>query len=797
MDYVLFVLALPLFLISLSLTVGRRRHFQVALAPEAVASAWFDGRLLPWLFVAGLFLAVFLGFDQVPGGANLVRLIALSRYGVLTGLLLAGFVPLALLAAPSLLANLLVLRSPRQLFHVAWIAVLVGTMVVVVCRVEELNAPRRYGTTELDLPLVPRGLARDAALLLLCLPVPLACLRFSREAYLPPGGWHKGPWLVGGLGGLAVGITLVILATTVQLVLLSASVTAPDLFPLQSVGQWLWEQLGSPTSQALFPAGDLAASLLNAPGYTVPGPDGAVRLAPGHAQAALGMSAVLLAYVGNYLTVLLLGLRPLRANVFPALFLLLLLLLLLGFFLQGLAFALDRYWIPASVAVALFSFVLYQFTHTDHLFDLAAARTAGPKPAAPPTVPHLNQVAAAWQLPRVTDSAGPQRTLVAVTAAGGGIQAAAWTARVLVGLHELYGDNFTRSICLLSAVSGGSVGALNYLDRWQRTGSPLLPADWQYPTRLPAAQTICGGAMASSLEATAWGLVFPDLLRILFPIVVRQADDRGARIEEAWRAHLAHPGARLTDWIAPIRAGEMPVPIFNATVVETGQRFLASPVLCSRQPPNLPPAAQPRQLFDLYLGTAPLASTMVRLSATFPFVSPICRPERPAGAAWPESNAYHFADGGYVDNEGMITVIEWLTALLDQAYLPTRTFDRILLVRLMPFPSSHVAPAELQKGWFYSTWGPIEALQNVRTASQQERNELAVDFFTESAARQGVPVRSVALRFELPSETDPPLSWMLTDPQKAAIDDAWQVLADWKNPGQPLREIDALFPRVN
>src|SRR5262249_24042526 len=150
-------------------------------------------------------------------------------------------------------------------------------------------------------------------------------------------------------------------------------------------------------------------------------------------------------------------------------------------------FALDLYWIPASIAVALFSFVLYQFTRTDHVFDLAPIRGASPRPAAPPVVPHLNQVAAAWQLPRVAGSAdggAPQRTLVAVTAAGGGIQAAAWTARVLVGLHELYGDDFTRSICLLSAVSGGSVGALNYLDRWQRTGPPLLPQDWQYPARL-------------------------------------------------------------------------------------------------------------------------------------------------------------------------------------------------------------------------------------------------------------------------------------------------------------------------
>jgi hypothetical protein len=803
MEYVLLTLALPLFFVALGVTFRRRRRPPAPAAPAAaaappvsapVAAPWLVRRLLPWLFVLGIFTGAFLFFSPDSFMGNLLRLVTLSRYGLLTGLLLVGLVPLGLQAAPSLLGNLFVLRAPRHLFHVAWMSVLVGTMAVVVCGVEELNAPARYGTQPLNAAPGPWGLTRVAAVLVLCLPVLLACARCSREAFLPAGGWRWGPWVAGGLAGLAAGFLLIVLVAAVQPAFLSPGVSAPDFFPLQPLGEWAWQQLGSPRSEALFRAGDALARLVEARGYTAPGEDGRPRLAPGHAQLMAGMGAVLLVYLGHYLLVKALGVRAACGTQVPPLYLVLLLLLLLGFFLQGLAFALDLYWVPASLAVVLFAFVLYQFSNTDHLFSVGRTKAAGGVQAAAgtaPAAPEWGDVAAAWKRQ-------PQRTLVAVTASGGGIQAAAWTARALVGLHELYGDPFTRSIRLLSAVSGGSVGALYCLDAWP-PGNPVLPgAAWQYPAAaaLPPANSVCGRAMASSLEATAWGLVFPDLLRVLAPVLVAKTDDRGARVEEAWRERMLRPEARMTDWVGPILRGEMPVPVFNATIVETGQRFLASPV-GGRPRPNLPPAARPRHLFELYPGAAPLVSTMVRLSATFPFVSPICRPAWSPGDPWPESDSYHFADGGYVDNEGMVTVIEWLLDLLDPAYVGEPPFDRVLLVRLMPFPSSGAAGASLGRGWFYSTFGPIDAIQNVRTASQQERNELAVSLFTEAAARRGVEVRSAVLRFELPSALDPPLSWMLTDPQKAAVGQAWLRLADPQNPASPLGEIDAWFARAS
>jgi hypothetical protein len=789
MEIVLLVLALPLAAFALVLTFGRRRSVSAATAP--VEPSRTIDRALAWLSAIYIFAGAILVLAWHPFLDNLVRLILLSRYGVLTGLLLVALVPLGLQAAPSLLANLFVLRRARHLFHIAWLSVLVASSALTVCRVEELNAFARFQTEPLPLPDWLRTCAGATVVPILSLPVLLTCVRCSRAAFLPEERWRWGPWLAAGLLGLASGLLLMFLCSAIQPILLGPRVRAPGLFPFQPAGEWLWRQFGSPETAALDPACDWLARLVRSPGYTIYAADGSPHLTPGHAQAAAGFAAVLAVYMAHYLLVKAFGVHALHADDIPPLFLLLLLLMLLGFFLQGAAFALDHDWVAASLAVALFVFVIYQFSRTDHLFRLGSRPAPGGGQAALPAgrieAAELRSVAQIWR-----ERPAPSRTLIAVTASGGGIQAAAWTARVLVGLHERYGDSFMRSIRLISAVSGGSVGAMFALDAWP----PDSSSQWRYSddSPLPADDSVCGRAMASSLEATAWGLVFPDLLRILAPLLVSRMDDRGARIEEAWRGKMRNPKARMTDWIDRVRAGEMPIPVFNATIVETGQRFLASPVLVP-QHPRLLPAVRPRQLFELYPDSAPLISTMARLSATFPFVSPICRPKWSPSESWPASAAYHFADGGYVDNEGMITIIESLMHLLDPNYVAHRPFDRVLLVRLMPFPSSTVAPANLDRGWFYATLGPIDAIENVRTASQMERNELAVQLLTEAAASRGVEVRSAKLRYDVPGAEEPPLSWMLTSLQKVAIDQAWRrLVAGISAPHNPLTTIDAWFP---
>ena len=129
-------------------------------------------------------------------------------------------------------------------------------------------------------------------------------------------------------------------------------------------------------------------------------------------------------------------------------------------------------------------------------------------------------------------------------------------------------------------------------------------------------------------------------------------------------------------------------------------------------------------------------STAARLSATFPYVSPISRPDKIRGLA--PSERYHVADGGYVDNEGAFTVVDWIDRLLAyyrQRPLHERPFDRILVVRIQPFPIDSLPQPELG-GPVLAAFGPARAILEVRVASQLERNRRVLEMLREFVERQ-------------------------------------------------------------
>ncbi len=282
------------------------------------------------------------------------------------------------------------------------------------------------------------------------------------------------------------------------------------------------------------------------------------------------------------------------------------------------------------------------------------------------------------------------RTLVVVTAEGGGIQASAWAARVLTGLHKRYGKDFTRSIGLISGVSGGGVGAMYYLANW-RDGDddPLTDC---------ACDNINRMSRASCMEASAWGITFPDFLRLGAPMFIPENVDRGWALEKSWLGQLQTVDGsrraddwRLADMQDSVSAGRAPVPVFNATLVESGQRLLISPVSMFPSLPAEDASSSPVEFLPLFRDEANnlRVSTAARLSAGFAYVSPVCCARRKSVG---DSNAVlqsltaavgvaaagrrtilksalervealknaHVVDGGYVDNEGVFTVVDWL-----------------------------------------------------------------------------------------------------------------------------------------
>jgi hypothetical protein len=489
------------------------------------------------------------------------------------------------------------------------------------------------------------------------------------------------------------------------------------------------------------------------------------RLLPGHGFALLMLAIFLAFYLAFafgryfYLHAIEMGETTKVWLPMPTLGSVLLLLGTLFWILSALAFLLDRYRIPVLVPIALILILTAQFPESDHYFEvrkLADTTELTPKEALRPPAGDTS------------DSA------IVVAASGGGIQASAWTARVLTGLvfagqQSGLDDRFSESIRAISSVSGGSTGALYFVSAYQKGKVDREKVD-----------KVFEAAVDSSLDDVAWGMVYPDALRSVAPLLLSPRIDRGWALERAWLKHLDvsfDNSPSLGAWRQDARDHVRPAVIFNTTVVETGERFLFPTVDVSSSPGR-------RSFHDVdgYKLLDLSAVTAARLSATFTYVTPVSR----ARCCPPRSHRYHFADGGYYDNYGLASISE----LLDQATQATPPVHHILLVQILLDQPGTDPKSAGNRGWFFQSFAPLETLNNMRSAAQYSRDETEFALLQEALRARGVQLDRAKFSYDIPKNPCPemptPLSWHLTAKQIGCIQDTWGV---YQQTGQEISSV--------
>jgi hypothetical protein len=360
-----------------------------------------------------------------------------------------------------------------------------------------------------------------------------------------------------------------------------------------------------------------------------------------------------------------------------------------------------------------------------------------------------------------------------VATAGGGIQAAAWTAQVLTGLQtelqqRLPNDtvNFADSIALISSVSGGAVGTLFFANKYAKSQGHA-----GFLASGPELRAIVDTSVKPSLNDVGWALAYADFWRVFFPYIKGEQDkliDRGWALEEDWRKSGNIQGS-LSDWREGVKEGWRPALIFNSTIVETGEPLLLTTT--DIHPAGSTSGPDWRTLADVF-PTCPGCDvpvvTAVRLAASFPFVSPASR-------AITQGRPFHVVDGGYYDNYGVYSLLEWLREAL--ASTPANERPDILIIQIRSFPSDPPAQAETQ-GWFYQMEAPLKGLMSVRTAGQLLRDRDALQHFADEmthrpASGSDVPIAQIKLAtFEF-AGSGAPLSWQMNPAQIQAIPKSW------------------------
>jgi len=688
----------------------------------------------------------------------------LLRVPLVASVLMIALPPLALFSSlRSLLENLFVLDS-WGIFWAMMIELTLAWSVLVVWRVVLLNGKERFGIDQWKKKDTVTWRSLSCASLPTLSLFVCACVE-KREA-LPWISWRS--WLLAAFGGALIAYVAGFLGLVISITLAPQYRTHPatDRFKIPFPFEWTilnWAEnfrlikLRNPNRFAEWARENLPADLRC--GYL----DKDGHLYPGHwlVLMLLVISSILYSVVGAFR-----GSRlGLLSNV-PALSYVFIFMVVATFILSMLAFFLDRYRVPLLLPILISCLIGGQFPQSDHYFafrDGVSITSVSPADAlairskANPETPEMQTLSG--------------RAIVVATA-GGGIQAAAWTVEVLSQLQNVCnagkadGPNFGNSIAAISAVSGGAVGAMFYMNQYQTTGeSPGF-----HPTSQQV-QKALENAEAPSLGDVAWAMAYVDPYRVFFPYALNSSEektlDRGYVLEQTWR-NRGSIYAYLSNWRDGVAQGYRPAIIFNSTIVETGQSFLMATTDFDIGT-DIP---RPRETFAHLFPNSDLpVVTATRLAASFPYVSPASRPLM-------SQPAFHIVDGGYYDNFGVDSMVAWLDQALTK--IPQKKRPDVLFLQIRSFPYDDL-PEPTNKGWLYQISAPIDALVNVRTTGQIARDDNELNFLVAKwGLLDNVHIDVASFDFRGP---DAPLSWMMTENQKDTIRDYWKKQSDayWKS----------------
>jgi hypothetical protein len=665
------------------------------------------------------------------------------RVPILAGLFLIMFPVIALGPLKAVFRNLFVLGGKWQLAFVIINAVMAGMAVTLVSLAILYSSPARFHFDASYQFKIPE-LYQYISAILLSLPVCCTAIYLSREE-LPFKKTSSGT-----IFGFFVSIVLLFLGNSVnrffeQALLTSSSVKSS----LISFINWVNKNE---------PAGYLNNQ----------------EISPIHITGVAFLLTAFLAYIAMFFLF-----KPRQEKdsfEAPALLYLMLIVSIFTLLVGGASFYLDYYRIPILTTLLLSFAINYWVFDVDNYFNLIKPQESDltNKDIDKELKDFTKAIEKRLEYQLEYQDAN-QRSLVLVCMSGGGIQAAGWLVQVLAGLQNSLGEKFIKAIGTISSVSGGSVGTMYYLDRFNEKG---------YPDNNEL-KGIFDSATADSLDSIGWGLAYPDLWRIismpwLTNILPKKLQDRGTAMEIDWQGQMKNPKATLTTWRNQIRTGQIPIPIFNATLVEDGRRFLISPMTFCE---NLKDTDSKIDFNTLYPGCDLNVVTAARLSATFPYVSPIARNKDKNYQNGKEMN-YHIADGGYFDNSGVVTTVEWLDKWLDSI---DKDFNlkNVLILQINAFPESQPQnESKADNGWWMTTIGPLLTLYSVRDTTQISRTATTIDFLKDKwepkvDGEHKVHIEHISIPFPSLLKSDPqPLSWKLSKKQKTQIKKGWDDIKD-------------------
>ncbi len=512
-------------------------------------------------------------------------------------------------------------------------------------------------------------------------------------------------------------------------------------------------------------------------------------------EIAIGQGGLLIALL---LTVAMLRTKPLFRRVSPAACL----CLILGIFSLCFAWFVNlSFWLPRTMLV-LSGLVLLgilalnggryrlrfpglgDYYQRERRVPLAEATVSKPDAnAACRLLP--SEIALEYWKAACKDRLGAENPKLAmVCVSGGSIRSAFWTAKVLTKLEEEI-DGFPYHMRLLTGASGGMLGAAHYVSGITRPTRQGGQGGW---SRSPKAlERFYKYLPTDSLSPVARRLALFDLPGLIS--ARHQKTDRGHALEEAW---IAWTGNLLSRPFRDLAEGEWegwrPSMVFSPMLVEDGRRLLISnldldfltmnigsfldlPELDCRMLPKDDPRFEHQDIYSIsayqFFRLFPEAkdfqvSTAVRMSSTFPFISP--------AVSLPTNPPRRVVDAGYYDNFGINAAASW--AFEHRLWLRKHTSGVVLIqIRAFDSPREIEGPDDsgfaLRNGLQFLS-SPLEGVLQARNSVMSFRNDEQIEVLSEwFRTNTGRPEFFQTVVFECPASAS--LSWHITDEERNDI----------------------------
>ena len=243
---------------------------------------------------------------------------------------------------------------------------------------------------------------------------------------------------------------------------------------------------------------------------------------------------------------------------------------------------------------------------------------------------------------------------VIVATAGGGIRAAYWTSVILGSLHDEV-PNFDKRLFAISGVSGGSVGAANYLATLSKIQATAPNNGERIRPKLLQAMS------ADFLGPALGGLLFTDLFQSFIPFLL--PDDRAVALEKSLESMNDGFENGFLGYYGQL---DKPLLFLNTTDAQTGKRVVISPVRFAEVAPEIADYFDPKFSVDGKMTQDLRLSTAAVASARFTYISPaatIKTKTTDKNKVEQEVVALRLIDGGYFENYGAETALDILNAL--------------------------------------------------------------------------------------------------------------------------------------